>query len=591
MRTKLPFLMLALLPFASFAQNAQSKASVHPIKKQVTTAKANLSYAPAAYCVPVYDCSDGDLITNVTFAGINNTTTCSTDGYGDFTAIQGSIVAGTSYPISVTVGAGWFERVSVWIDYNKNETFEANEFLGEVGAGSNFAVSTLTGNIAIPPTLAAGSYRMRVMVAATGSGNPAISDACDDESGYGETEDYTLVVAPVAPQGCLSETEGQYPATTFTPACNGSVASITTAAYLNEYSKVNVIGGTTYTFSTSNTSYFITIGNDAGTTVLASGTGSVVYTPTANGVVRFYSHLTNNCDGVNTLHTRAVKCGLPPVEPTYGCDQTYNGVPDTAHNMTKNLAAATYMVANDFFVPKTSGTYKLQTVNFDIVSQAAAGASDITSYDLKILSDSGSNTPGSTVLKTLTGVTPANVLTLPDTFATFPTSRITIDLQNFELPVNAAADTKYWVAITGTSASATSFYWIGAKYTEGWLTSSDYQSSDGGVTWVQGASTTTPGQHYEGQMMIDAECATAAVSEAGNKNVSFFPNPVKDFLTINSKKTIETVHIYNVAGQKMPVAAKLVDGKVNMSKLAPGVYIVSTILEGGANESFKVIKK
>lgn len=404
--------------------------------------------------------------------------------------------------------------------------------------------------------------------------------------------DNILVDAVAAPvTGCLSDTEGQYPSTTFTPACNGSVASITGAAYLNEYSKVNVIGGTTYTFSTSNAAFFITIGDDAGATVLASGTGSVEYTPTANGVVRFYSHLSNNCDGVDTIHTRSVKCGLPPTEPTYGCDQTYNGVPDTAHNMTKNLATATFMVANDFFVPKTSGTYKLQSVNFDIVSQAAAGASDITSYDLKILADSGSNTPGSTVMTTLTGVTPTSVVTLPDTFAGFPTSRVTIDLGNFELPVNTTADTKYWVALTGTSASATSFYWIGAKYTEGWLTSSDYQSSDSGTTWVQGASTTDPSQHYEGQMMIDADCTTAAVSEAGNKNVSYFPNPVKDFLTINSKKKIETVHIYNVAGQKMSVSAKLVDGKVDMSKLAPGVYIVSTILDGGVNESFKVVKK
>jgi hypothetical protein len=403
--------------------------------------------------------------------------------------------------------------------------------------------------------------------------------------------DNILVDAIAAPTGCLSATDGQWPTATFTPACNGSAASITTSAYLNEYSKVNVIGGTAYTFSTSNASYFITIANDAGTTVLASGAGSVVYTPTANGVVRFYSHLSNNCDGVNTTHTRSVKCGLPPVEPAYGCDQTYNGIPDTAHNMTKNLATATYMVANDFFVPKASGMYKLQSVNFDIVSQATAGASDVTSYDLKILADSGSNTPGSTVMTQLTGVTTTSVVTLPDTFANFPTSRVTIDLGNFELPVNTAADTKYWVAITGTSASATSFYWIGAKYNEGWLTSSDYQSSDSGTTWVQGASSTVPGQHFEGQMMVDAECATAAVSEAGNKNVSYFPNPVKDFLTINSKKKIETVHIYNVAGQKIPLSAKLVDGKVDMSKLAPGVYIVSTILDGGVNESFKVVKK
>lgn len=595
MRKKLPLLMLAVLPMLTFAQSAKSKISVHPKKQSVTSkAKADLAYAPAAYCIPVdMDCTDGDIITNVTVAGINNTTTCSPNGYGNYTAMQGQIQPGQSYPISVTVGDGWFERVSAWIDFNNNETFEAGEFLGEIGDGADLEVTTLTGNIAIPSTVTPGSYRLRVMVAATGSDNPAISDACYDES-YGEVEDYTLVVAPVAPTGCLTATNGQWPTATFTPNCNGANANVTTAAYLNEYSKVNLIAGTAYTFSTSNSAYFITIGNEAGTEVLASGTGSVVYTPTVSGVVRFYSHLSSNCDGGNTIHARIVKCGTPPpppVEPDYGCDQTYTGVPDTAHNMTKNLAAATYMVANDFFVPKESGTYKLQSVKFDIVSQAAAGASDITSYDLKILADSGSNTPGSTVMTTLTGVTPTNVLTLPGTFAALPTYRITLDLGNFELPVNAAADTKYWVAITGTSASQTSFYWIGSIYNEGWLTSSDYQSSDSGATWVQGASTATPGVHYEGMMMIDAECATAAVNEAGTKEVSFYPNPVKDFLTISSKKTIETVHVYNIAGQKIPVSSKLVNGKLDMSRMAPGTYIISTILQGGKNESFKVVKK
>lgn len=594
MKTKLPFLMLALLPFASFAQNAQSKASVYPVKKVVINknAAASLAYAPNAYCTTPGDCSDGDVITNVTVAGINNTTTCSADGYGDYSAIQGNILPGTSYPISVTVGAGWFERVSIWIDYNKNEVFDADEFLGEVGAGANFAVTTLTGNIAIPAALAAGDYRLRVMVDATGSGNPAVEDACAG-SGFGEVEDYTLVVAPVAPTGCLTAPNGAYPSAAFNPVCNGGASAITAFGYAGEYSTVNVTAGVPYTFSLSIATYFVTIADSAGTTVLASGVGSVMYTPVASGAVRFYAHTDAACGSgaSETTHSRLVKCGTPPVEPDYGCDQTYTGVPDTAHNMTKNLATGTYMVANDFFVPKESGTFKLQNVKFDIVSLAAAGASDITSYDLKILADSGSNTPGSTVVTTLAGVVPTNVETLPDTFGGYASYRVTLDLANFELPVNSAADTKYWVAVTGTSASATSFYWIGSLYTEGWLTSSDYQSSDSGATWVQGASTTTPGIHYEGMMMIDAECATAAVSEAGNKNVSFYPNPVKDMLTINSKKTVETVHVYNATGQKMQVSSKLVNGKVDMSKMAPGVYIISTILADGVNESFKVIKK
>src|SRR5690606_22029355 len=84
---------------------------------------------PGTYCEPELDCTDGDLILNVTFAGINHDSGCSPNGYGDYTNLVGNVNAGETYPIEVTVGDGWaFESVSVWIDYNNNGTFEENEF-------------------------------------------------------------------------------------------------------------------------------------------------------------------------------------------------------------------------------------------------------------------------------------------------------------------------------------------------------------------------------------------------------------------------------------------------------------------------------
>src|SRR5690606_14951286 len=37
------------------------------------------------YCEPDLDCTDGDLITNVTFQEIDNDTACSPNGYGNYT--------------------------------------------------------------------------------------------------------------------------------------------------------------------------------------------------------------------------------------------------------------------------------------------------------------------------------------------------------------------------------------------------------------------------------------------------------------------------------------------------------------------------
>ncbi|WP_157418046.1 GEVED domain-containing protein [Aequorivita capsosiphonis] len=154
-----------------------------------TTSSANV------YCTPVLNCAENDMITNVTFEGIDNTTTCSTNGYGDYTAMSATVQSNGTYSISVSVGDGWAnESVSVWVDYDNSGTFDEDEFY-YIGTGTDEA---LTGDISIPASVADGDYRMRVRVAAVGQTTATWDMACDETQGYGETEDYTLTVDGVA---------------------------------------------------------------------------------------------------------------------------------------------------------------------------------------------------------------------------------------------------------------------------------------------------------------------------------------------------------------------------------------------------------
>ncbi|NIF04021.1 T9SS type A sorting domain-containing protein [Chryseobacterium sp. Tr-659] len=150
--------------------------------------------AKAQYCTVNINCSDSDVITNVTFAGINNNSGCSPNGYGSYiAAAPAQVIAGQASPISVTVGNGWYERVSVWIDYNNNQTFEASEFLGEIGNGGEGV--TVSGSITVPVTVPTGSYRMRVLCFAAGQDEAASEDPCiNDADQYGEYEDYMVSV-------------------------------------------------------------------------------------------------------------------------------------------------------------------------------------------------------------------------------------------------------------------------------------------------------------------------------------------------------------------------------------------------------------
>ena len=178
------------------------------------------------YCEPEipFNCTDGDLILNVTFESINNTTDCSPGGYGDFTNLTApGVYKGDTYPISVTVGDGWtYESIGVWIDFNKNGLFDSLE--GEffpIGTGVD---EVLTGNITIDPNAVGGLTRMRVVN--TASMYPLNAYACGPllaANNYGEMEDYLINIIGI--DSLVVATQGNIPAVINLPGGNLQLVS------------------------------------------------------------------------------------------------------------------------------------------------------------------------------------------------------------------------------------------------------------------------------------------------------------------------------------------------------------------------------
>src|SRR5690554_5097248 len=186
------------------------------------------------YCTPMLDCADGDMITNVNFQEIDNTTTCSPDGYGDYTDMVATVQAGGTYPISVSVGDGWtYESVSVWIDFDNNGSFDEDEFF-YIGTGSGEA---LLGDITIPADAANGDYRMRVRVAAVGADTATWDMSCDEDQFYGETEDYTVTV-----DGVVGMDDHSAVTFSYYPNPMSDVLYITSSENVETISAYNVIG-------------------------------------------------------------------------------------------------------------------------------------------------------------------------------------------------------------------------------------------------------------------------------------------------------------------------------------------------------------
>lgn len=83
--------------------------------------------------------------------------------------------------------------------------------------------------------------------------------------------------------------------------------------------------------------------------------------------------------------------------------------------------------------------------------------------------------------------------------------------------------------------------------------------------------------------------ALLGVSEANAKNISFFPNPTVDFITVKNDINISEIIIYDLSGRMMMKVTNA--KKINLSNLKAGVYIAKITDVNGNVFSEKIIKK
>ncbi|WP_139149615.1 GEVED domain-containing protein [Flavobacterium caeni] len=203
----------------------------------------------------------------------NNTSGFSPTGYGNFTSMVVSQNAG----VNVNFSAGFYDGIfntygfTIWVDWNNDAVFGAGE---QVFATNAYVVSA-AGSFPIPVATAPGGYRMRIRANYL-STTPA---ACGSITS-GETEDYTLVVAPPLP-------------------CSGNPTSLSANILTANSVTLSWVAaspapanGYHYYISTSATN---PLASTTPTGSVATGT-SVTITPLTAGV-RYYYWIRSNCGG------------------------------------------------------------------------------------------------------------------------------------------------------------------------------------------------------------------------------------------------------------------------------------------------------
>jgi hypothetical protein len=187
---------------------------------------------------------------------------------------------------------------------------------------------------------------------------------------------------------CFTAPYGQKPSTTQTITnCDGNYQTFASNCFNGEYSKVNVVNGSTYSFKSSKSADYITISDDNGSVSYATGNGVVTWNATFTGVVRFYTHANSTCASDTKRKKRMASCTIPVTCASPGSINTSS---ITNNSATISWAAASPAPANGYnYEIRTSGT-------------GGSGSSGLTT--------SGSTTAAVTSAN-ITGLTPGTVYT------------------------------------------------------------------------------------------------------------------------------------------------------------------------------------
>ena len=154
-----------------------------------------ITLSSVSYCTLTSSDPSEEYISNVTLANVNNTSGSSTyTDYGpDATKLINLISGSTNNNVSVTKtwpADIYPEGVRVWIDFDRNGTFDTAEMVLNSAAGTT---PTVSATFTVPVT-AVQNKTLKMRVALRYNTVPA---ACTSYT-YGEVEDYNVMVTPTA---------------------------------------------------------------------------------------------------------------------------------------------------------------------------------------------------------------------------------------------------------------------------------------------------------------------------------------------------------------------------------------------------------
>ncbi len=147
------------------------------------------------YCLPKHGNQYlGSIINSVVLNTISNTGTVfpqTPEGYSDYTNLQTTLQAGSTYVLSVSSGTAFPHNFAAWVDYDQDDQFSEGERIGL----QMLSVSTVANwSFTVPLNALEGVTRLRVRAILEPFGPWQLSHHPCIPATEGEAEDYTVII-------------------------------------------------------------------------------------------------------------------------------------------------------------------------------------------------------------------------------------------------------------------------------------------------------------------------------------------------------------------------------------------------------------
>ncbi len=548
---------------------------------------------PESHCTTSYSIgtTEGDYISLVSIAttSLNNTTAGAASPFYTLYPSSGSttasLSANTNY--TMTVGGGTWQDCYIrgWIDYNQDGVFDSGESIGISGNVGSLTTDNIS--FTIPAGSINGTTSMRVRSSDGSAGHSADKACGNTNSGFGETEDYTITIIDGVQKFSYAWTE----------TLTGSTLATNNTAQVNA---LNITKTTTYKVTATRANGCVAVDSitvnirqinsttsKSDATCFGSATGSLTVTP-INGTGPYTYRIGTSGNYVASNTFTGLKAGLYRVSiiDANGCSGISSQVtiaqqPPITGTFNNTNASCFGTATGSITLTPTNGTapylYRFGTTGSYITSNTF---SNLRAGNYRIYMQDVNGCIGNVVAS----------ITQP--------SKVTLTYTKTDLSCYGKNDGS--ITLTGFGGTAPHQYRLGTSgnynlnYNFSNLKPGSFRAYIQDANGCNGGSVSIAILQSLDPCNPDGKVNNSIVNGASGKSViTISPNPTTNYFILHplsGNKELITIRVYDVNGkvvyaEKRRLGNSLIFGQ----ELIAGTYLVE-VIQGGERNIIKVLK-